>query len=143
MNFMFYYLAKVFQRSYKYELDCMENARLQKLWRKVQREEEIDRQKLKAHGDASVSDKEKIVGCQMLPPFWWKKSEGDSKICSDSKEISIQPSKSVYQASYLRWQEKPNPMQTGHDDFCKRRNDLFRYVPKLLYTNITKILQDF
>lgn len=96
------------------------------MWEKTRREEEKASRKQEKR-TAKEKEREKptiaLVPCKLDPPFWWKE-ETEDKIQVIPKEISIEPSKTVYQTSYLRWQDKPKLFEKSLTDPCLRREEV-------------------
>ncbi|KAK4877241.1 hypothetical protein RN001_009747 [Aquatica leii] len=121
----FQHKFRVFQRSYKYEFDCMENARLKKLASKMAQEEKEDQDMLSAvKGKQEVKDL--VDTCKKQPPFWWRQPV-DEEEATNFMQNQAKPTESVYQSSYLRWQPVPSIADVGEHDSCKRR-DAFAHV---------------
>ncbi|KAK5642728.1 hypothetical protein RI129_008895 [Pyrocoelia pectoralis] len=117
---------RVLQRSYKYEFDCMEEARLQKLGKKIKQEEEEDRQFLSALTTRQESKGNEEVPATFQPPFWWK--EPNPLVTSDRVDtVLVKPEKSIYQTSYLRWQPVPKPFEEAENDPCRKREILAQF----------------
>lgn len=114
---------RVLQRSYKYEFDCMEQAHWQKLADKVKEEEEGERQFLTTCSAERKKANLENVTCQIPPPFWWKVSALPQSLSA----LSVKPEKSVYQASYLRWQPVPKLFDEAENDPCRKREILAQF----------------
>lgn len=127
-------LAKIFCRSFKYELDCMEEARQKKLLQKMQREHLQEIHKKSAQNESDINANKTpltVLPCEHQPPFWWKHGmpEGNARLKMDEKfDLVPQPDKSEYKASFLRWQEEPNIFVQNLTDPCKRRAQMALYV---------------
>lgn len=112
------FLARIFQRSYNYELDCLEEARLKKLYAKMAREEAEEAHVQK--GTKAQTPEKGMDCCKKVPPFWWKSPEVLEK---KVPKMQVGPSSSkASPATYLRWQSNPSIFHgDGPDDPCKRR----------------------
>lgn len=98
----FFVLAKIFSRSYKYETDCLEAGRLEKLRKKCLR-------------DAKVVETETT-----------KSSQGDSKHENNSvleDSIAADTSRSTYQDSF-RWRNEPDLLASSIKDPCVKRREM-------------------
>ncbi|XP_074028275.1 uncharacterized protein [Leptinotarsa decemlineata] len=123
---------KVFNRSYQFELDCIEAARLEKLRVKCEREDadfENSFQRLVTNQKAKEKPAIQVKTCKEEPPFWWKKSniEGECDVVEQPKTETFSDDlvgTTSYRSSYVRWQEEPNLTAFVQDDPCRRKRDM-------------------
>lgn len=126
--------AKIFCRSSKYELDCLEEVRQDKIQRKMERERRQSelRKGIKTDQDKdSVETPVIIVPCKHQPPFWWKQevSESEGRFRIDAERgVVPQADKSEYKTEFLRWQKEPDVFAENLTDPCRRRDELALYV---------------
>ncbi|XP_050295120.1 uncharacterized protein LOC126735208 [Anthonomus grandis grandis] len=115
------HMEKVFNRSYKYELVCLEESRLQKLRNKCEKEENISEALFK-----SVEKKEheeshppmKVLDCKAVPPFWWKTVDEQTQV------TPAIPVPETVQTFSGRWAQEPCLTAVVVDDPCRRKFDM-------------------
>ncbi|XP_072400032.1 uncharacterized protein [Diabrotica undecimpunctata] len=113
---------KIFNRSYQFELDCIEAERLEK--RRVKNETDAAEfegsfQRLVKKQVEKESPPIPLVPCKIEPPFWWPKTpQPDEEII---EPVKITP---VYTRSHARWIEEPNLTAFVQDNLCQRKKDM-------------------
>lgn len=95
--------ARLFPRSFKYEIDCIEQKRLEKLHEKTLREEEEDRSKFKYRNEKTVVDNYPV----------------EHKLYAEKR--AKLPAKLTG-----RWQETPDIISYSTDSDCIRRWEMAR-----------------
>lgn len=125
----FKFSAGIASRSFKYELDCIEVKRREKLAAKVERElAELrhiqnvrDIKKIRARPPSI-----KLKTCELEPPFWWSQ-DGVHETKVEAEKPPQAPHFEVdseEEPTYLRWQKKPRLFSKGQRDPCDRQLDL-------------------
>ncbi|ENN75523.1 hypothetical protein D910_10302 [Dendroctonus ponderosae] len=123
---------KVFNRSYKYELVCLEEQRLQKLREKCQREqsaleESFRTAQKKEHAESHPPMK--VVKCVKQPPFWWQDcgNMGDLKenAANFNLPLSLEAPANRHPG---RWAKEPCLTAVVVDDPCRRKHEMHSYV---------------
>ncbi|CAH1372026.1 hypothetical protein MTP99_013519 [Tenebrio molitor] len=116
---------RVFYRSFKYELDCMEHRRLRKLQKKMEREENEEHVKNKIIEEKNTRnvDTMGVQPCKQSSPFWWKKDTGEENI-ETKIEIAKSTESHAEDKACLRWQEEPCLTEYAKMDPCRRRLDM-------------------
>lgn len=143
----------IFPRSFKYEIDCIEEKRLEKLYAKMAKEESEKMKKDRLCEEKKIAEKKpsiEVLPCKLKPPFWWsfdgvheergnfdqmesrncnvkRQFEGSKKFV-DGKKLEIEKPKKIAKSMfdsevYLRWQEKPKLWSTLQDP-CDKRKDM-------------------
>lgn len=118
------FVERVFYRSFKYELDCLEESRLDKLYRKMEREEieENEKNKIIEEKSSRNVDNLGVKTCKDYKPFWWK--DKNEQTCNDTF-MERKASEGVsYEFTDLRWQEEPNLTEFKYVDPCKRQREM-------------------
>ncbi|KAF7268949.1 hypothetical protein GWI33_017978 [Rhynchophorus ferrugineus] len=117
---------KVFNRSYKYELVCLEEARLQKVRDKCEREETEWRNKNQLIENRVQEEKNppmKVKECEHSPPFWW--AEGRDPKTTEESKVPSRPDDEIGTAAFCgRWAEEPCLTAVVVDDPCRRKLDM-------------------
>ncbi|CAG9763278.1 unnamed protein product [Ceutorhynchus assimilis] len=109
---------KVFNRSYQYELVCIEARRLEKVREKCEREQALsDVAEQKEYEESHRPMK--MLPCKAQPPFWWKQVVKEPQPTT----TTIEPESRKPTAS-KRWAKQPCLTHTVVDDPCRRRWDM-------------------
>ncbi|XP_044253338.1 uncharacterized protein LOC123004234 isoform X2 [Tribolium madens] len=117
---------RVFYRSFKYELECMEERRLRKLDDKMEREEKEENEKNKIIEEKHIRNANVMMGvktCKDIKPFWWK-DKNDKKDLNQKINLRRQGESFNDESPTLRWQEEPSLTEYLKTDPCKRRFDM-------------------
>ncbi|KAG5896768.1 hypothetical protein JTB14_008344 [Gonioctena quinquepunctata] len=123
---------KVFNRSYQFELDCLEAARLYKLRTKSKREDaafENGFQRLVTKQKAKEKPAIQVKSCKEEPPFWWMNGKVENEGVEDMEQSETDKSVDIvatttYRSAYVRWQDQPNLTAVVQDDPCRRKHDM-------------------
>lgn len=125
-------LEKVFNRSYKYELDCIEDVRQEKIKARSLHDQDQFEQAFEGLEDLHKQmQKPPLVvdTCEIEPPFWWRDLSGfemtqDVLPTKAADENLTKIDETTYQTSYIHWQEPPNLTGYVQDDPCKRKREM-------------------
>lgn len=123
-----FFAEKVFNRSYKYELVCLEERRLQKLRKKCMLEYNQSQLlktplKLEEVPHHQVDD----LDCKAKPPFWWRKNQTDEWSSYKPNDVLSQTETSIGDGA-TRWAAEPCLTAVVVDDPCRRKYDMQLYV---------------
>lgn len=127
---LFLPVEKVFNRSYKYELDCIEAVRREKIKAKSLHDQTVfeqDFQELENLHKQMQKTSLVVDACEIEPPFWWRdfsQSEKTDNEISLKLEDETKLGETTYQKSYAHWQEPPNLTGYVQDDPCKRKREM-------------------
>lgn len=121
------FAAKIFNRPYRYELDCLEEKRLEKLREKCMRDES-DFIKINQTPNALNEEADQSNTCGNKAPFWWNQEQTRPKehtlLNLEDRNTTPLVSSQAEQEN-LRWQEEQNIVQiTAFKDPCVRREEL-------------------
>lgn len=118
----------MFNRSYKYELVCLEERRLQKLREKCQRErtilEDVFRTAQKKE-HAESHPPMSVVKCDKQPPFWWQDCGKKDRIEENTTHSSLP---GTLEGAAIpppgRWAKEPCLTAVIVDDPCRRKHEM-------------------
>ncbi|RZC39691.1 hypothetical protein BDFB_011595 [Asbolus verrucosus] len=117
----------VFYRSFKYELECFEEERLKKLYSKMEREENEEREKNKKIIEEKIAKIDTSMGiksCERKSPFWWQGGGGKDKLDEGASSVKKPTETATYEWTHLRWQDEPQLLESAKKDPRKRRTDM-------------------
>ncbi|XP_063910329.1 uncharacterized protein LOC135127699 isoform X2 [Zophobas morio] len=112
---------RVFYRSFIYELDCMEDERLKKLYKKMDREEKEELEKYKIIEEKNTKNLDGSP-CKSEIPFWWRQEVGEEvgeDVAPKTKGVEVK-----YDYTGMRWQEEPSLTEYAKMGPCKRRGEM-------------------
>ncbi|XP_030752834.1 uncharacterized protein LOC115879918 [Sitophilus oryzae] len=119
------HMEKVFNRSYKYELVCLEEARLQKLRDKYEREQAEWENKCQLIENKLHEKKHppmKVKKCEHDKPFWWS---GNNVAKKYKEDLNEEPKNEDDSKPFSgRWAEEPCLTAVVVDDPCRRKFDM-------------------
>ncbi|XP_064215052.1 uncharacterized protein LOC103313005 [Tribolium castaneum] len=118
---------RVFYRSFNYELECMEERRLKKLYDKMDREEREENEKKKMIEEKHIRNTDVTMGlkkCKDIQPFWWNKDKSSESDLAQNRNFQKRNENFSEEIPTLRWQEEPSLTEYLNTDPCKRRYDM-------------------
>lgn len=120
----------MFYRPFYFEFECQDNRRLQKLKKKMEREEYEFETPYNIRVEKKIArekPKLEVQKCILGPPMWWKGEENEEKNSKVLKESDDDSAEAVVEPAVVRtnWQEAPRYDISNSDvDPCERMLDM-------------------